>query len=211
MIDNAKSSTPKSPVFFGFQQEVSAFDATMIELRRQLQRQIVRERIPERNTETFNHGRSWTHRANPEIGSGQMESASAILEVRFDDVVAGTLSIIDDAVEKIAAEFQRHFSGMLYRTVSNACDQSGNVVSAQNAGSFAAGFLEAFRKIEFGVDRDGNVSLPEVHVGVDPSHLIAELERQPPEYHVEFERLKAEKIAAAMERESKRKAKFKES
>ena len=116
--------------------------------------------------------------------------------------------LIPRFVTHLTEQLQRQFSQMMYATMGEACEVSGNTVSAANAGSFPAGFMEAMRKIEFGVDREGNVSLPAIHVGSNAEKMIAELEAQPPEYHEEIERLKAEKSAAALQREKERKAKF---
>ena len=70
--------------------------------------------------------------------------------------------------------------------------------------------LEMFRKIEIDVDRDGNVSMPQIHVGSDMyERVTTEMQNVPTELAAEFEQVKAEKIRLAHEREVARKAKFK--
>jgi hypothetical protein len=66
------------------------------------------------------------------------------------------------------------------------------------------------KKVEFGVDREGNVCLPEMHVAPDMAEkIVNELKSQPPEYSAEVERLKAERSEQALQKEAERKAKFK--
>ncbi len=135
---------------------------------------------------------------------------SAEINVSFNDIIDNNLNKIPEAISQVLETFRQQFAAALYSTISEACERSGNVVSAQTAGSFAASFMDAIKKIEFGVNRDGKVSLPEIHIGHDPQEIIAELEAQPPEYHLEFERIKSEKIAEALERETIRKSRFKQ-
>jgi hypothetical protein len=196
------------PIFFGFDKEYAEFQLSFSRALQGLNRKLVRDRISEENTQRFNHGRSWVHAANSNVSGGEFRSMSAEMDIKFEDVIANNLDIIPNSFLKIVEAFKRQFMEALYSTVSEACDRSGNTVSAKAAGSFAAGFMEAMKKIEFGVDREGNVSLPEIHAG-DPQKLIAEIEAQPAEYHAEFERLKSEKIAAALDREKQRKERFK--
>jgi hypothetical protein len=197
------------PVFFGFEQEYADFQLSFTRALYGFNRKLVHDRIPEENTQRFTHGHSWIHTANTDAGDGKFQTMSAELNIKFEEIIANNLDIIPRTFMQIILDFQEQFARALYSTVSDACERSGNVVSARNAGSFAAGFMEAMKQIEFSVDREGNVSLPEIHVGQDAPKLIAEIESQPPEYHAEFQRLKAEKIAAAIEREKLRKERFK--
>jgi hypothetical protein len=197
------------PIFFNFEQEYSDFNLSFARALHELNRKLVHNKIPEENTQRFNHGRSWSHVANAEIGDSELKSMSADMLVKFDDIIDGNLDIILRALAKIVDDFKKQFATAFYAMLSETCERSGNIVSAKNAGSFAAGFMEAIRNIEFGIDRDGNVSMPELHIGQDPQKILAELEAQPPEYHAEFERIKSEKIAAAIERERLRKDRFK--
>ncbi len=198
---------PSPPVFFEFRQELDVFGESILEKLQQVQEQVFQTHLSQQNTQRYSHGRSWTHRANPEIGTGHMQTASSSWEVGFQEIVDGNLSAIRRCFSQVAEDMQRQMMQMLYSTISEACNKSGNVVTG--GGSFPIRFLEALGKIEFGVDREGNVCIPEVHVGADGHKLIAELEAQPPEFHQEVERLKDEKNAAALQREEQRKARFK--
>jgi hypothetical protein len=105
---------------------------------------------------------------------------------------------------------QRQFIEMLYTTISASAEATGNVIDAKAAGSIAASFLEMLKKIELAVDRNGEVKMPEIHVAPALGRkMIAELEAQPPEFREQVERVKAEKMASAFEREKERKERFK--
>lgn len=163
--------------------------------------------IPEHNEFRYAHGRGWGHPGTP--GEGEMQTLSAKMEVGFADLMQGRLEVLPETVQHVAGQMKEHFLRMMYEKVAEGAEQVGNVVSAQDAGSFAAGFMEALRKIEFGVDRNGNVSMPEFHVGPGMADkLIAELEAQPPEFRAAIERLKQEKTDEALRRERERKARF---
>ena len=102
------------------------------------------------------------------------------------------------------------FARSIYSVVGAAAERVGNVVSNKETGSTAQSFLAMLKKIEFGVDRDGNVSLPQVHVGPDMAEkMINELQSQPPEFGEEVERVKAQRSEQALQKEAERKAKFK--
>ncbi|MDO8837911.1 MAG: hypothetical protein Q7V31_03210 [Parvibaculum sp.] len=208
MIKKMKD-TKSRPEFFGLRTEADALEDSIFVIIEELQKQHVRQTLPPENSHSYTHGQTWTSRANPEVREGGFQTHAVEWTNSFDEIVANDLSLILRFVEHVAAELNKQFSEMIYSSINKVCEETGNVVSSADAGSFAAGFLEMMRKIEFGVDRQGRVTLPEVHTGADPSKFIAELEAQPPEYHEEIERLKDEKSKAALEREALRKLKFK--
>lgn len=108
-------------------------------------------------------------------------------------------------IASVVKQFDEAAAKMLYSTVAEICDATGQTVDAKGK-SFPDAFLEAFRKLEFVVGRDGTVSLPEIHVG--NMDMVKQLESMGEEYHREFERLKEEKVAHAKAQEAIRKAKF---
>jgi len=203
-LSQAPQNQPRQ-TFFEFREEARAFArsfSAMIQAR-------VREGqpIPEQNVFHYTHGRTWDHPQSS--GEGEMQTLSAEMEVGFADLMGGRLEAFPETVEHVSEQMRSHFFRMMYDTISEGAAKVGNVVSALDAGSFAAGFMEALRKIEFGVDRDGNVRMPEFHVGPNVAErFMAELESQPPEFKAEVERLKQEKFEAALKREQERKNRF---
>jgi hypothetical protein len=64
-------------------------------------------------------------------------------------------------------------------------------------------------KIELGVDKDGTVSMPQLHVSPEfGNRMMAALENTSQDYQDRVEALKARKTAEALARETERKAKF---
>jgi hypothetical protein len=158
----------------------------------------------------FNHGSGWAYRANSESSPGNLQTVTTGWEVKFKDIINGDLSLIENSLSGVTEDMQRNFMKMMYATISESCDRSGNVVDAKQSGSIAAGFLEMLQKIELAVGRDGQVHMPEIHASPDMAKkIMAELKNQSPEFEKEVERIKAEKIALALQRESDRKARFK--
>jgi hypothetical protein len=99
----------------------------------------------------------------------------------------------------------------MYEMVSDAAASVGNVVDAKATGSIAESFLEMLRKTEVGVDRDGTISMPQLHVHPDTwVKMEEELRSQPPEFGAEVERIQAEKAEAAFDREATRKGRYKQ-
>lgn len=197
-------------VFFEFKDESEAFNASLVQKIREIQGGFVRSHISDENMQRFRHGTAWTYRANEEVDPGQLQTISSGWTVRYEQVIDGDLSIIESSLTSVAEDMRAQFMKMMYSTISEACDRVGNVVDGKQTGSIAASFVEMLRKIELSVGRDGQVHMPQIHVSPETGEkMIAELQAQPPEFEAEVERIKAEKIAAAHEREMLRKSKFK--
>ena len=96
----------------------------------------------------------------------------------------------------------------LYETVSSAVEEVGNVVDAKGKPTPDA-FLEMLSKIEFGVDRKGEVTRPEVHLAPEavPKFMKA-LEDAGPAFRSQVDQLIAAKEIAALAREKERKSRF---
>ncbi len=198
--------------FFEMPLEVAGFDRAFTLTLSALKRGNMQSMVAEENIQRFSHGRRWNHRANPHTIDGEMKTMSVEWETPFQDIVDGDLTLIPKAVDSITKQMQATQMRMMYQTISDVCDVNGQTVSVAETGSNAAAFLEMLRKIEFGVDREGNVAMPQIHAGSEAaSKLIAELEVQPPEFAAEVERIKTEKTEAALARERERKSRFKAS
>lgn len=101
------------------------------------------------------------------------------------------------------------FQASLYQTISQSTEKSGNTVVATPEHSLAESFLAAIEKIEFGIDENGEVSLPQIHMGREAfEKTLASLEAQGPEFTARLEQVKAEKSERARLRENERIAKF---
>lgn len=192
--------------FFEMAEESNAFSSSMNKMIAEFIGKLAGQRISPANHQVFSHGRQWTHPAHEHAIPGEMRQHSAEMVTSFADLVGGDFKVVHRLIGRIVEQFNASMARMLYETLSEACEQSGQVVDARDT-PFPLAFLEGFKKIEFGVDRDGNVSMPEIHVG--NLEMIKQLEAMPPEFQAEVERVKSEKIAKALEAEAERKRKFK--
>jgi hypothetical protein len=159
------------------------------------------------NVFCYTHGRDWKHPAKIDCEDSTMETHSAEISLPFERLVEGDLSLITDSITHISIEFQKQFMQSLYALVNRTCEQTGNTVQSTPDG-FPQAFEEMLRKIEFGVDRNGKISMPQLHSG-DPEKLIEALESQPPEYQERINKLIKQKTENAFENEQQRKSRFK--
>lgn len=163
-----------------------------------------------KNVLYFNHGADWVHSASKTEPDISMHRISAEWTIPFERIAENDLNLIAQTILPINEEMERQFAHNMYGAISAAAEKVGNVVSAKEAGSLSQSMLEMFRKIEFGVDRDGNVSMPQIHVSPDMhKRIVDEMQNVPVELTAEIERIKGEKIRLALDREALRKAKFK--
>tara|TARA_R110000868_G_scaffold352856_1_gene614099 strand:+ start:3717 stop:4349 length:633 start_codon:yes stop_codon:yes gene_type:complete len=174
------------------------------------QKELRAQFMTEENALRYQHGSKIVHPADDDNEPTNMQQHSAVTQLRFDDILSNNMDAWAKELVEMSDAMHGSFMGMVFKTVSDVSDKTGNVISAKEAGSFAQAFMEMMKKIELSVDRDGNVSMPNLYVppGVAEKQ-IAELEAQPPEFHEEFKRIQQLKIDEAKKREAERKSKFK--
>lgn len=202
---NQSKHTPQV-TFFEMREEGDAFELSVTKLVGRLIRQKTGERIPLENHQAYSHGRTWRHPANEHATTGEMQTHGAEVVTPFDDFLNNDFSIVPRMIQSIVQQFDEAQARMLYETVAEVCEASGQTVDARDK-PFPEAFMEAFRKLEFGVDRDGNPSLPEIHVG--SMKMVEQLQAMGEEYQAEFERLKQEKMDRARAAEAERRNRFK--
>lgn len=214
MPDPTKNSDKDDPriICFDNREDDRIFDASVTRLMQRMQERSRDKFINEENILRMNHGSTWVHSARDPEPDTSMHTISAEWTIPFKEIADNDLSLISRTILPINESMEAQFAQNIYGVVCAAAEKVGNVVDAKDSGSFAHSMLEMFRKIEIGVDRDGNISMPQMHVGPDLyKRLPEELANVPPELEAEIERVKAEKIEAALRREAERKAKFKKS
>lgn len=195
-------------IFFEMRTEARGFDQALAEVIRSVKRGGMEDFLSGENIQRFTHGRRWNHRSNPHTVDGEMQTLAAVGETPFAGIVEGDLTLIPRMINSIAEQMTAAQMRMLYDTLSKSCDENDQTVSAAELGN-AAAFLAMLRKIEFGVDRDGNVSMPQIHASpATAKAMMADLEAQPPEFEAEVERIKAEKGEEALARERLRRSRF---
>lgn len=195
--------------YFDDEGEASAFNKSLVAFLENVQKGIVSKYLPPENRHYLRHGGKWEHPGLPNAVNGGIEQHSSNVELPFEGIVSHDLGLIDYFVQKLAQDMERQFTQMMYSTVSAACDQTGNTVDTKAAGSVCEAFAEMLEKIEFSADKFGKVKLPEIHAGSEAAASLKKaLEDASPEFHQRIEELKARKIAEALDREAKRKARF---
>lgn len=189
--------------------EIHGFDNAYMRMMRELHKRQTSMYIKEDNVLHYQHGANWIRSAREGHEGPQMQTFSTEWSMPFQSIVDHDLSLIESGLWNAVNELSAQFAESIYHVVGAAAERVGNVVSNTETGSTAKSFLEMLKRIEFGVDRDGNVSLPEMHVGSNMAEkLINELKSQPPEFSEEVERVKAERSNLALQKEAERKAKF---
>jgi hypothetical protein len=189
--------------------EIDAFASSFVEALAAIQHAHARQFIAPENMQRLRHGRTWTEPAGETFKEGELKAHSAEMITPFEDIVRNDLSLIHRSILAITSSLQSQFQASLYSTISDACDRSGNVVHAEKGVSFAEMFKAMLEKIEFVADKEGRVSMPHLHLdSMAVDKIREELARQPPEFEVEIERIKAEKVSAAVRNEAERKKRF---
>ena len=195
--------------YFPYDAEAAMFNDAVTRAFVEFQKQIVAQYLPPQNTQRFRHGGAWRNPGNTEALGGKIQTHATIFETRFDDIIKNDLAVIERNFNQVREAMHQQFAQMFYSTVGEACNQSGNIVDARAAGSLEEAFVAALEKIEFGVDKDGTVRIPEFHVSPEfGGRMMAALESTSQEYQDRIEALKAGKTAEALAREAERKAKF---
>jgi hypothetical protein len=203
------ASASKSRAYFSYAQGAQAFNTAFTRAIVQIHKRAMAQYLLPENTQRFRHGGAWRDAGNPEAFVGQPQMHSAYLETRFDDIVDNNLEVIERSLRSITESLHQQFAKMIYSNISAVCEASGNTVDTKAEGSIEAAFIAMLEKIEFAVDRDGNISMPEFHVSPETGQkMLDALKNAPPGYQERVEALKARKTAEALAREAERRAKF---
>lgn len=198
---------------FEFDQESSDFEVAFIKNTGSLL-DLEREKfIPDQSIQFFRHGNEWHTEVNTADGIeneiGTMQSHSMETQVHFDDIIGSDLGIIERLQRQIVTEFMDGLQRSVYKTISDSTEKSGNIVNAASAGISADHFLEMLEIIEFGVDHEGEPTIPEIHGSPQViDQFLAELSAQDSDFQSKVESIKARKINEALEKEQARLSKF---
>ena len=199
----------KSPAIFQSSAEVDDFNAAFTKILAKEVHSITTHHLDERNTLRYNHGHSWQHHSEEAGDPGHMQTHSAEMLIRFEDVVLSDDKLIGQELKKAADAFHRQFLEMMYRTVSETCDRTGNTISQTDYPNLPQAFLQMLKTVKFGVDKDGNVSVPQFHIGSQAyEKVIPELQAQPEEFRQEVDAVMEEKRREALAEEANRLGRF---
>jgi hypothetical protein len=167
--------------------------------------------IPKENTEVFYHGRTFVYRQE-DLSSHEstFETRTVEHELDLESIRTGDLQSLPVFLETITTNFVRQLKQLLFQRAGEAADSVGNTVDARQHTSIAEAYLEMFRRVEFGVDKQGNVSFPELFLHPNTAQrLQEELSKQGADFRQAIQNLTNQKIADALGRERERLSKFK--
>lgn len=159
------------------------------------------------NKYTVHHGTSFNSIDNTE---SELTKHSVTLEYKFEDVRNYNIEQLYKFIHDLSEEMSSQMTKSIYETLGASCDKIGNTIDAtQMSLSNAEAFLEMLKKIEFGVDKHGNVTMPQLHLHPSQSEkFVKDIESQPQEYHRKVEEIKQKKYAQAIQKEKQRLSKF---
>ena len=191
---------------------ISDFDKALSEdvaITMKEQRKVV---IPGNNVFGYTHGTKWhtiTTETKNENEINEMQKHTTEVEISFQDIIDNNLEALEKYKNKLVSGFMQELMMVVYETVSESTKRTGNVVDAKGGGFKAEQFIEMLEKIEFGVDRNGNVSLPEIHAGPELAEkMLKELSAQGPEFEKRVQEITQKKSESALKREAERRSKF---
>lgn len=157
----------------------------------------------------FSHGGSWqSHHSYAPDRVDQMRTIEHETKLRFEDIMEGRLDVIERTVDEISNSMADSFAKAFYQMISDTCEESGNIIDG-STGSLGEQMLKAIEQVEYSVDRDGQVSLPEfrMHPSV-AKRLHSDPSLQEPALLARVEEIKKLKTAQALAEEAERKSKF---
>lgn len=167
--------------------------------------------ISKDNTETFYHGRTFVYQQDDlSTHEGEFKNQSAEHDLEMQSILSGDLQALPRFLETLVNSFVHQMKQLIFQRAGEAADSVGNTVDARQHPSIAEAYLEMFRRVEFGVDKDGEISRPELFLHPDTAkRLQEELSKQGPEFRQAIQTLTDQKIADAFRRERERLSKFK--
>lgn len=208
----AGTSTPAiRRVPFPALKEGRAFDEQVSIALRERVEALMADLVSPENTESYSHGEGYVfQRVDSSIGSGKFQHQIVGEEIKTESIASNDIQAFLTFLEALVQGFFRQMKQFLFQRVGEEAASVGNVASFQDDKGLAAAYLEMFEKIEFGVDKHGNMSFPQVRLSPEMgAKMQAALQEQGPEYHQRIAELVEQKTAAALVREQERLAKYK--
>lgn len=121
--------------------------------------------IDPNNNLMYRHGLTWS---GPAIEHGDSEGVftkhSTVVKTNFDDILKGDLALVNKTINEFSQAVNRDFSKMLFSTMQDATEKTGNIVRGSSKKSFPEIMTEMLGKIKFSVDKNGNISRPTMFI-----------------------------------------------
>lgn len=195
---------------FSFRKESELFSESLLKLVQDSYRQNISQFISKENMQSYHHGRGWLTSRNNEIEESTIECINVNLTISQSSIVNNDIQSLFEFLDNLINGFTSQVISQMYKKVLEACDKSGNIINQSDYTSNAKAIIEMLKTIEFKVNENNQVELPQFHFGsgVDIKKLISEL-KQDSEFITEFERIKKDKSESAIDKEKVRLSKYK--
>lgn len=188
---------------------VGKFNESLRNLLSKLQQHAMAKYVPPENAQRLKHGATFSNPAAPQVYNGEIETHSTLFDITLESIASNDVTILEKCFSSFQESADEQFAHLIYSSLSKVCDQTGNVVDSKKSGSLQLAFLEMLEKIEFVADKNGEVKLPEVHLGTDAFNEFEKtMQESTPEFNELVEGIKTRKTIEALDREVERKAKF---
>lgn len=205
----AKPSERNGTRYFDDQSSAIAVNKAFLQLLAVAQNEVTSQYMSPENSHRLRHRGKFLHPGLPHIPEGGVQEHSSEMSIPLEALIENDLSLIERCLSKLANDMKAQFAQMVYSTISETCENTGNVVDAQASGSVLEAFIESLEKIEFSVDDQGEVRLPELHMGPEGYKNFAEAMRNvPPAIQTRIDEITERKRQGALDREAERKARF---
>jgi hypothetical protein len=197
--------------YFSFPERDEQFNNALTEYIQILLREKRAQFMPPENEMHFSHGIKWVEiSSNSSDEESEMKAHKTEAMISLQDIREHNLAALSSFITDIVKQMHQSMQKMVYKTLSESCDKTGNWINAKDYETTADAFLASLKKIEFGVDREGKVSLPEFHLNPQAfTALKKDADAKGVVFQKEFDKVKQEKSEAALEREKQRISRFK--
>lgn len=141
--------------------------------------------IPPENVAHYSHGHQWLELSSQgAMVQSEFQEHSHEHGLKLEDIRAHRTSVIPRHVVAVVQAMTRQMMESMFAKIGEGAQAVGNVVDAKEFASPALAFLESLKRVEFGVDREGNPSRPQMHLG---SKAFEALQRDAAKYGKEFQ------------------------
>jgi hypothetical protein len=197
--------------YFSFSERQDQFDKALNDLIQNVWRVERGKLLPLENVMRYRHGTKWvTTASNVSQKEREMKVLETITELNWKDIREHNLEVLPFIVTNFVREMKESFQKIMHNTVSEVCETTGQTIDAMKYKSVADAYLESIKSVEFGVDREGRISIPQFHATPKTIEALKkDAESKGKAFEDEVQEVIREKSEKALEREKKRLARFK--
>lgn len=195
---------------FSYKSESKEFGKALLKMAVRAHREKISQYVSKDNMHSFQHGRSWLTVREDGTEESSFKEAGVELSIGYEYLIKNDINQFFQFLNTFIEGFTSQTMQGIFQTISESCDRIGNTVNQKEHASQAEAFLEVLKKVEFSVNENGQVELPQIHVGTDAAEpLMQSLEAQDEEFRAEVERITREKSEAALKKEKERLNRYK--